>query len=89
MSRDLHPALKYQAELDGWSQGADIDRDAFTVVQQFKMAMHQPEQRRQALAQIDQALSAEDGQTLRSKSQLFDLRRKLSQTHEALLKAGR
>jgi len=87
-NEDLHPALKYQAQLDGWSEGADIDRDAFVFVQQFKMAMNSPETRRAALNEVDKAIAQNDG-NLRSQSQLFDVRRKLSHTHERLLRIGR
>jgi hypothetical protein len=42
-----------------------------------------------AINQIDAQISREDGGSLRQRSQLVDLRRRLSYTHEALLKAGR
>lgn len=87
--KDLHPEIRYMAEVEGWSQAADIDRDAFTALQQFRMAMNSPGTRRAALNEIDRAIGQNDGQTLRSKSQLVDLRRKLSQTHERLLRIGR
>jgi hypothetical protein len=86
---DMHPALKYQAELDGWSQGADIDRAVFDAYQSFKMTLHDPQIRRAAIDQVDRAIGEDDGITLRSKSQLVQLRQKLSRTHEMLLKAGR
>jgi hypothetical protein len=86
---DMHPALKYQAELDGWSQSAEIPRDVFDAYQSFKMTLHDPQIRRAAIDQVDRAIGENDGQTLRSKSQLVLLRQKLSRTHEMLLKAGR
>jgi hypothetical protein len=85
---DMHPALKYQSQLDGWSQDADVDRDSFVLWQQYKMALHSPETRRQALNEVDRTIAQNEG-SLRSQSQLFDLRRKLSGTHERLLKIGR
>jgi hypothetical protein len=89
MSRDPHPAIKHQAQLDGWSQHGDFDRDAFTAYHNFSMVLHGPENRIRALNQIDQQISADDGSSLRQKSDLVRLRRELSKTHEALLKAGR
>jgi hypothetical protein len=91
VSKDnMHPELGYQSELDGWSQNADVDPAAFAMWQQVKMVMtNDPQTRRAALNEVDRAIGRDDGTTLRSKSQLMDLRRKLSQTHEALLKAGR
>jgi hypothetical protein len=88
-SKDLHPELRYQAEIDGWSQGADVDPEAFAAYQQFKMALNSPQIRRATLNEVDKAIGREDGQTLRARSQLFDLRRKLSGVHERLLKVGR
>jgi hypothetical protein len=87
--RDMHPALRYQAELDGWSQSAEIDRAVFDAYQSFKMTLHDPQIRRAEFDQVDRAIGENDGQTLRSKSQLVQLRQKLSQTHERLLKVGR
>jgi hypothetical protein len=86
---DMHPELRYQAEIDGWSQSAaDIDRDAFTAYQQFKMVLcPSPQIRRATLNEIDKEIGGSG--TLRSKSQLLELRRKLSHTHEALLRSGR
>ena len=51
--------------------------------------MNEPAARVAALAQVDAAIGQDDGTSLRAKSQLVSLRRKLSQTHEQLLKAGR
>jgi hypothetical protein len=89
MSNDPHPVIRRAANMEGWSEGADIDHDAFAALNQVKLAMHGPQARMQALETIDQQIGADDGTTLRSKSQLVSLRRKLSYTHERLLKAGR
>jgi hypothetical protein len=86
---DMHPELQYQAELDGWGQGADVDPDVFAAVQQVKLALHSPQTRRAALNEIDKCIGRDDGTTLRAKSQLMDLRRKLSGTHQRLLRIGR
>jgi hypothetical protein len=88
MSTDPHPSIKHQALLDGWGEHDDIHPEAFTVFQQFKALLHSPDSRMQALNQLDNAIG-QDGATLRSKSQLVSLRRRLSQTHEQMLKAGR
>jgi hypothetical protein len=87
--KDLHPVIRRAADLDGWSQHADVDIDAFTALNQAKLAMYGPQARMQALRAIDEAISTDDGTTLRSKSQLALVRRRLSYTHEQLLKAGR
>ena len=88
MSKDPHPSIKHQALLDGWSQNADIDPDHFATYQQFKMVLHDPTSRMNALNQIDEQIGNENT-TLRQRSQLLDLRRRLSVTHEQLLKARR
>jgi hypothetical protein len=88
-NEDLHPELRYEAELAGLPEGADVDRDAFNAYQQFRMALNSPQTRRAALNEIDKCIGRDDGTTLRAKSQLLDLRRKLSGTHERLLKIGR
>jgi hypothetical protein len=87
--RDVHYLIKEQAELDGWNKSADINTEAFTVYQQYKMVLNRPEARVKALRDIDAAIGADDGSSLRSKADLFELRRQLKKSHEALLKAGR
>jgi hypothetical protein len=84
-----HPAIKHWARRQGWSQHDEPDFDTFSVTQQYRMALSTPEDRMQALNDIDAALAAEDGTTLRAKSDLMRLRQEMSRTHEALLKAGR
>jgi hypothetical protein len=85
---DEHPAIRQQANMDGHPEKADINVDAFTSYQQFRAVLHPPRQRMDALNQLDAQLSREDC-TLRQRSQLMDVRRRLSRTHELLLKAGR
>jgi hypothetical protein len=86
---DPHPAIRHQAKIDGHSPSADIDHNTFCTVQQIKGVLHSPQSRMDATNQIDAQISREDGGSLRQRSQLVDLRRRLSYTHEALLKAGR
>jgi hypothetical protein len=87
--QDLHPTLRHQASLDGWSQHGDVDFNSFATHTQAKMVLHGPAERMKCLNQLDSIIGADDGATLRSKSQLAQLRRKLSHTHESMLKAGR
>ena len=86
---DPHPAIRSVANTDGWSQSADIDHSDFCVYQQVKFVIHPPASRMQVLNDLDRVIGADDGTSLRSKSQLVDLRKKLSATHEQLLKARR
>jgi hypothetical protein len=85
---DPHPAIRHCANLDGHSQHADIDHNSFVTYQQCKAVVSPPAHRMDALNQLDAQISLETG-SLRQRSQLVDLRRRLSHTHEALLKAGR
>jgi hypothetical protein len=86
---DPHPAIRNVANTDGWSQHGDVDHDTFCTYQQAKLVMHPPASRVQVLNDLDQVIGAEDGTSLRAKSNLVDLRKKLSLTHEQLLKARR
>jgi hypothetical protein len=88
MSDDTHPAIRHCASLDGHSEKEDIDHDGFATYQQLKFVVSPPAHRMDALNQIDAQISQNSG-TLRQKSELVDLRRRLSRTHESLLKAGR
>jgi hypothetical protein len=89
--RDPHYLLMRQAELDGWSPAkhGDFNHDEFTAVQQAKFALNGPEARAKSLHDLDNAIGAEDGSSLRAKSDLVRLRQDLSRCHQALLKAGR
>ena len=89
MSKDPHPAIRSVANTDGWSQHEDIDHVTFVTHQQAKFVVHPPTSRIQVLNELDQVIGQNDGTTLRAKSQLVDLRKKLSLTHEQLLKARR
>jgi len=86
---DSHPAIKHWAELQGWPENSEIDKDHFAGVQQLRMVVSSPESRMKALHDIDAALTANDGTTLRAKSDLLRLRREMSKTHQALLRSGR
>jgi hypothetical protein len=85
---DLHPALRHCANLDGFSQDADLTAEQVAYWNSAKMVFSPPADRMNALNQIDAQISREDA-TLRQRSQLITVRRRLSQTHERLLKAGR
>jgi hypothetical protein len=89
--RDLHYLIRQQAELDGYSPAkhGDLNHDQFTAVQQVKFALNGPEARAKSLHDLDNAIGAEDGSSLRAKSDLVRLRQDLSRTHQTLLKAGR
>jgi hypothetical protein len=91
MSKDYDPhyLIKEQAELDGWGKDATIDPEAFIRLQCWKACYAPVENRVAAIRAVDQAIGQDDGSSLRAKSQLFELRRSLSQLHEGLLKAKR
>jgi hypothetical protein len=88
-NEDPHKTIRNVALTDGWSQHADIAHDEFCAYQQAKLIVHPPESRIAVLNQLDQVIGQDDGGSLRAKSQLVDLRKRLSLTHEQLLKARR
>jgi len=85
---DPHPAIRHGANMDGWSQDAEIDPEAFAGYQQAKFVMSPPAHRMDALNQIDGQISDETA-TPRQRSELITLRRRLSLTHERLLALGK
>jgi hypothetical protein len=91
MSEDPHPKIKEQAAYDGHLEAkhGPLRNDEFTVLQQYKMMLHPPENRVEALRKVDDAIAQSDGTSLRSKAQLLNLRRELSKTHTAMTKVGR
>jgi hypothetical protein len=84
-----HPKIVEQARMDGFSQHDDVDFQTFSNLQQAKFFMNGPTERMRALNAIDEAISADDGSSMRAKSVLFRLRNELSAVHEKLLKASR
>lgn len=83
-----HPGIKRQALYDGWSENADVDLNDFATVQQLKLVALPPDQRVRALEEIDAAMSADDV-SVRRKSELLQVRRRMAFTHEAMLRAKR
>ena len=88
-NNDEHPAIRNVADADGVVPGAHIDHNGFCVYQQAKFVVTPPAQRAIALRDIETAIGLDDGTSLRAKSQLMDLHKKLSFTHRAMTKAGR
>jgi hypothetical protein len=91
-NKDPHPLLKQAAEKnDGYDEAAHgpFDHDGFTRYQIYKSILHPPANRMQALNELDSAIAANDGTSLRAKSQLVDLRRKLGVVHSRLCKFGK
>jgi hypothetical protein len=84
----LHPALRHAANMDGFSENADIDPETIAYCNSAKMIFLPPARRMEALNQLDTEIGREDA-TLRQRSQLVTVRRQLSQVHERLLKARR
>ena len=82
---DMHPAMAEVAQEDG---NPNISNEDFITAQQLKMVVVGPQYRTAAIRQVDQAL-ADSSTTLRSRAQLLNLKRRMSTTHNALLKAGR
>jgi hypothetical protein len=76
-NRDPHPAIRWVASQDGWGEQDEVNHDAFALVQASKMLYRTPQQRAQELQNIDQLIGRDDGSTLRSKSELVELRRHL------------
>ena len=84
-----HPKILEQYEVDGWSKDADVDSENFAALQQVKFLLSPPAARVEGLQHIDGLIAENDGASLRAKSELFDLRRKLSLTYNQMLKAKR
>ena len=89
MSRDPHKLIKQQAEFDGWPEGEYVHPEAFQIFQQTKSVLQSPQERVAALQRLDEIIGTEDGSSLKSRAEIFNLRRKLAQTHSELLKNGR
>jgi hypothetical protein len=89
--RDPHPLIKQQAELDGYSERkhGEFDPDHFQAVQQLKFALREPDRRAKALQDVENAIAAPDGASLRSKSELLRLHRALKLTDVNMRKANR
>jgi hypothetical protein len=88
-NNDEHPAIRNVADSDGVVPGAHIDHAGFCTYQALKFVVTPPAERAKALRDIEQVVGLDDGTSLRSKSQLVDLHKKLSVTHRAMIKAGR
>jgi hypothetical protein len=82
-----HQKIEEQIQLDGFD--SDVDPETFTELQRVKFILSSPVERVQGLQHLSAAISADDGTSLRAKADLFDLHRKLSLTHEQLIKARR
>ena len=83
----MHPKIKEQMALDGYSD--DVDPETFSELQRVKFLLSQPADRVAAIQNLDSLIAQPDDSTLRAKSELLNLRRKLSLTHEQMLKARR
>jgi hypothetical protein len=89
---DPHPIIKWAAEHnDGYNEQAhgEFDHDHFAAYQAYKSILHKPAERMQALNDLDAAIGANDGTSMRAKAQLFDLRKKLGVVHARLCKFGK
>jgi hypothetical protein len=88
---DLHPLIKKQAELDGFSEAkhGPLQLDRMIATQKLKALFHDPKGRAQALQDLDDRIAEQDGSSLRAKSDLVRLRQEYAKAHQALLKAGR
>ena len=86
MSTDDHVlienALKY-SDMEGEERMAMLERVAVQV------ALYAPEARVQFLKELDNAIEAGDGSTLRSKAQILSLKRSVEDSHRKLRLAGR
>jgi hypothetical protein len=84
MSDDL---IRRQADYDFFPPG-DVNREEFFNLQEAKLAFYGPSERVAAIHAIDECIDAADG-GLREVSQLVRLRRRMSDTHENLLRIKR
>jgi hypothetical protein len=91
-TKDPHYLLKQMAEQqNGYDEVAhgEFDHDQFAATQALKSILHPPVTRMNALNDLDNVIGANDGTSLRQKSQLLDLRRKLGVVHSRLCKIGK
>lgn len=88
MSREPHPLIRAQASFEGWQEGEYVHPEAFQILQQAKSVLQSPQERVAALQRLDEIIG-EDSSSLKSRAEIFNLRRKLAQTHSELLKNGR
>lgn len=84
-----HPKILEQYEVDGWSKDADVDQETFVGLQNAKFILSSPQDRISAIQNLDTLIAQDDLTSLRSKAELFNLKRGLAQTHQAMLKVGR
>jgi hypothetical protein len=85
MPQDPHPLIKRVHEADGNPRDAHIDPEQFRTHQSAKFALITPRKRVYHLSELENAMAAQDGTTLKSKAQLLQLHRELRRTHEQLL----
>jgi hypothetical protein len=90
-TKDPHPLLKQIAEQNGYDETAhgEFNHDQFAAQQAVKSILTKPVDRMTALNDLDTVIAANDGTSLRAKSQVFDLRRKLATMHSRLCKFGK
>jgi hypothetical protein len=87
---DPHPAIHAEAvDYGHWAEGAHIDAETFATASQLASVLKSPAERMASIRMVDKCLSLDDGTSLKSKAELLNLRRRLSHTHHAMLKAGR
>jgi hypothetical protein len=85
----MHPKIIEQLEQDGWSKDSDVDPDTFADLQRLKFMLSAPVERTAALQHMQNIIAEDDGTSLRSKADLFQLHRKLSATDSQMRKAGK
>ena len=85
MSNDDHYIIQRTHEGDGNPRDAEINPSQFRLHQSAKFILHIPRERQNFLEQLDEAIGADDGTTLKSKAQLLQLRSEMRRTHEQLI----
>ena len=73
-----HPEVRSAALQLGLSENADVDLNGLATAAQLRMVVAPPNTRVKVLEEIDKEISKNDGTTLRQKTELVTLRRRLS-----------
>ena len=82
-----HKLIEEQYEIDGFQDAPDSQ--TFAAHQNAKFVLSSPQDRISALQHMDKLIAQDDGTSLKEKAELWNLKRGLSQTHQAMLKVGR
>jgi hypothetical protein len=70
--------------MDGNNPNEHIDPEKFRLMQSAKLVLHTPRERANYIQQLDEAIGADDGTSLKSKAELVQLRQDMARTDAQL-----